>query len=116
VTEARGTSVRAGLKHGRVWTISRLDLASLPFPANPGRPATATLRCVNGVATGLLSIGSLLILYWSCIVPLLVAVFERPPAPGGRDEGAAPELPNSFTQPFTCCHTGINTFAPSRGT
>jgi hypothetical protein len=41
---------------------------------------------------GLLSIGALLILYWSSIGPLLVAVFGRPPAPGGRDEDAGPEL------------------------
>jgi hypothetical protein len=38
------------------------------------------------------SIGPLLVLYWSSTGPLLVAVFWRPPAPGGRDEGAGPEL------------------------
>src|ERR1035438_7730656 len=60
-----------------------------PYP----RWSTAPLWRVNGDTTGLLSIGPLLILYWSCIGPLLVGVFGRPPAPGGRDEGAGSEHP-----------------------
>ena len=85
-------------------TISRsnaraVQRASTNWASASGVWSTAPLWRVNGAAAGLLSIGALLILYWSSIVPLLVAVFWRPPAPGGRDEGTAPEHPQLVHPP-----------------
>ena len=90
-----GRSGAAALAHTRTISCSNaraVQSASTNRASASGVWSTAPLRRVNGAATGLLSIGALLILYWSSIVPLLVAVFWRPPAPGGWDEGAGPEL------------------------
>src|ERR1035441_4805533 len=80
------------------------DFSCLPAtPRQPRAPVngatTACQRCCYGAALYWCSIGALLVLYCSSIVPLLMAVFCPPPAPSGRDEGAALEHPQLVLPP-----------------
>ena len=63
---------------------------------------------------------SRLFLDWTSIIPLLFLYFsalfpvQRGHFPGGTS-ALATNIPTSFSNPFTCCHTRMKIRAPSRG-